>query len=1005
MISNLGEVLMKSLVRELKLLCDNFPLEEKIIIVDSFLIGEEINEAYNLQGYHSINLKFKTALNLAAEITEMHAQSIGEFLDPTIAEQMMYSLLEHLKAENKLDYFSSMEITPTFSKAIYATIRQLRGAGYSKENFPFDAFLSKSKSDDLHTILTDYESLLVRNKLIDEAAVFLTASEFVNKRDDIVYILQSNLQLTYVAEEFLKQLLPETTYKLPLAQVRGVQTVEKSGIRSISWGDATPYSYIYDLENSKEKPDLAYFTAKTEELEIKEVLNRIKSSNHPFDQNIVYYTNSENYVTLFYHLVQQINIPITFGEGLPISFSRPGRLVSGLLKWLQTNYSVQPFLDLLQEGLIDIGDDAPSKGKLAGYLRDLQIGWSKQRYLKKLDEEIRALEKVVETVESEEKKVYLISSLADLKGLSKWFKAIFNRLPDYDTQINYRSFLEGISYLLRNYCATKSGMDEIGKTTILETLEKVLPYSDGVLSSYEIAEKVKDLLLSLRINQSRPKPGHLHVDSYRSGIYNHRPNVFIVGLDNRHFPGATSEDPLLLDRERKALGRNIPLLHNTGQENLYLINQLLAHTSGLVTVSYCHFDIHNNRAVSPAHLFLQLYRYGTGKLEADFKELKDLPAFLTPKEIIENKDYWNELLNDESKKVLELTLLSRYPNLEYGLESEKRRQAPEFTEYDGFVQVEQESLDPRLNKEERVSAAKLEALAKCPYSYFLQHVLRVRPIEHTEYDPYRWLDAATRGSLLHSIFENFYMEIKEEKPSVKAHEHTIQTIAGRLIDRQKELIPPPNERIFAKEVDDILACCSIFLKEEETHSTSYKPLHFEYAFGVRDHEPAVVTLPSGDTILVAGMIDRVDEADSGDYHIIDYKTGSTYSYSNKDIFKGGRQLQHMLYALAIEQHLQLESGKVLESAYYFPTVKGMATRITRKQDDTVRTNGLDILERLIDVLKTGTFTMTDDENDCKFCDFKSVCRRKFYDKDVLDAKQMDQNFEELRRFKGVRAYD
>ncbi|TKC19322.1 PD-(D/E)XK nuclease family protein [Robertmurraya kyonggiensis] len=996
---------MKSLVRELKLLCDNFPLTEKIIIVDSFLIGEQINEAYNLQGYHSINLKFKTAFDLAVETTELHAISSGKILDPTIAEQMMYSLLEHLKAESRLDYFSGMEITPTFSKSVYATIRQLRGAGYTKENFPFDAFLSKSKADDLHTILKKFESLLERSKLMDEAAVFLTASEFVNKRDDLVYILQSNLQLTYVAEEFIKQLLPENTYKLPLAQVRGVQTVEKSGIRSISWGDTSTLSYIYDLENAQEKPELAYFTAKTEELEIKEVLERIKSSNLPFDQNVVYYTNSESYVTLFYHLAQQIGIPLTFGEGFPISFSRPGRLVSGLLKWFQTNYSVQPFLDLLQEGLIDIGDEASSKGKIAGYLRELQIGWSKQRYLVKLDEEMRTLEKALETAEKEEKMAHLTKQLNDLNWLSKWFQAIFKRLPEYDSQINYRSFLEGIAYLLRNSCATKSGMDEVGKTTILDTIEKVLPYANEVLSSYEIVEKVKDLLLSLRIKQSKAKPGHLHVASYRSGVYNHRANVYIVGLDNRHFPGTTSEDPLLLDRERKALGRNIPVLQNTGQENLYLMNQLLAHASGPVTVSYCHFDIHNNRAVSPAHLFLQLYRYGTGIHEADFKELKNLPSYLTARKVIENKDYWNRLLSDESKKVLDSELLSHYPNLEYGLKSEKYRQAPEFNEYDGFVQVEQEALDPRLNKEERVSAAKLEALAKCPYSYFLKNVLRVRPIEHIEYDPYRWLDAATRGSLLHSIFEKFYKEIKVEKPSVKAHENTIQTIAGKLIDRQKVLIPPPNERIFAKEVDDILACCTIFLKEEETHSKSYRPLHFEYAFGVRDYEPAVITLPSGDTIHVAGMIDRVDEADSGDYHIIDYKTGSTYSYNNRDIFKGGRQLQHMLYALAIEQHLQLESGKVQESAYYFPTVKGMATRVTRKQDDVVRTNGLDILERLIDVLKSGTFTMTDDENDCKFCDFKAVCRRKFYDKDVLDVKQMDQNFEELRRFKGVRAYD
>jgi len=149
----------------------------------------------------------------------------------------------------------------------------------------------------------------------------------------------------------------------------------------------------------------------------------------------------------------------------------------------------------------------------------------------------------------------------------------------------------------------------------------------------------------------------------------------------------------------------------------------------------------------------------------------------------------------------------------------------------------------------------------------------------------------------------------------------------------------------------------------------------------------------------------VDQSADGYYHIIDYKTGSTYDYKNNQIFKGGRQLQHMLYALAIEQHLDLEEGKVQESAYYFPTVKGMAARVVRKQEQVVRENGLDILERLIDLLRTGTFAMTNDVNDCKFCDFQSVCRRQFYDSDVLEMKQTDNSKESLKRYLGVKAYE
>lgn len=996
---------MKSLLNALQEWCTKYPLKEKIVVVDSYFTGEQINQAYNLKGNYTINLKFKTVYELASETVDLHSNSTKTVLEPIVAEQIIYSLLMDLKVNGSLTYFADLEITPSFSKAINSTIMQLRLAGYTTKNFPYSSFINSSKGNDLYEVLQKYEEFLKKDNLFDTAELLTSAIHYAQKRENSVFMLQSNLSLTYLEEKLLINILPENTQKLPLDEVRGIQLPEKTSIQSISWGQASPLSYIYDLDHAVGTPKLSFFVAKTEELEIKGVLEKIKSSKSKLDENIIFYTNSTNYVTLLYHLAQATNIPITFGEGLPVSFSRPGRLVSGLLSWIQSNYSVKSFLELIQEGLLDLGDDTPSKTKISSYLRELQIGWGKERYISQIQKEVNSLTFLLEELEDGEKKDYLNQRLIDFMWLEKWFHRVFKQLPNFDGTMNYQKCLKGISYLLKHHCTSKSLLDEVGKTTVVETIDKVSPFADETRSSFEVFQKVKDLLLSIRINQSKPKPGHIHVSSYKSGVYNNRRNVFIVGLNNRDFPGTVSEDPLLLDRERRLLNRNLPLLQNTGQENLYTMLQLLAHSTGVVTVSYSNFDIGNNRAVSPAHLFLQCFRLATGKKDANFKDIKMLPSPLTASEIVDNKDYWNQQLNDDSPKSIAPSFWNFYKNIENGLESERRRQALEFNEYDGLVHLEPTELDPRTNRDKRVSAAKLETLAKCPYSYFLQDVLRVRPIENVEFNANKWLDAATRGSLLHAIFESFYKEIGNEKPSVEQHEEKILSIAKRLIAEQKEMIPPPNERIFDKEVKDILECSMIFLKEEEAHGKSYNPLYFEYTFGLGEHEPAVITLSSGETIQVSGKIDRVDEANEGHFHIIDYKTGSTYAYRNKEIFKGGRQLQHLLYALAIEQHLNLESGKVQESAYYFPTVKGMAERVVRKQDDVVRANGVDILERLVDVLKTGTFTMTDNEEDCKFCDFQSVCRRKFYDKDILEAKQMDQTKEVLKRFKGVRAYE
>ncbi|MFF2450386.1 PD-(D/E)XK nuclease family protein [Neobacillus sp. NPDC058068] len=988
---------MLFLVDELSQICTKFPLKEKLVIVDSHAIGEQINEAFVKEGHLAIHLKYKTVHDLAQNLVELHTDQPLNIIDHTVGVHFTSTLLTELKEQGRLRYFAGMEITPSFSHAIYTTIQTLRLAGFRSDTLKKDAFITGDKAEDIYEILSEYEKVLNSHHFTDKAALLSKALEFAQIDEKVIFILQSGLNLSQLEEQLLGKIVPESGYKLPLAPVYGINTPEGTSIGSIRTGEPTPLSFLYQQEHASGEQDLRIFTAKTEEMEVKQILERIKTTEAPFDDSVVYYTNAESYITLFYHLSQKLDIPITFGEGLPVSFSRPGRLVSGLISWIQSNYSVQAFLDLLNEGLIELGDDAPSKSKIARVLRDLQIGWSQERYLTHLDMEI---ERLSEKLLQAEEITFYENRLKDLSWLKHWFASLFKKFQPLDTTMNYKKCLTGTAYLLKNNCLPSSSLDEISKVSLLDEIDKILPYADESLSSYDLFEKVKDLLLSVRINQSRPKPGHLHVSSYRDGIYNSRSTVFIAGLDNKKFPGNSSEDPLLLDMERVQLGNRLPLLREKGQINLYTLLQVLAQSTGTVTFSYCNFDINNNRVVNPAFVFLQCYRLITGNKDAEFKELTSLPSAIIANDIFEDKDYWNEKLTSDDSIQLDEEILDHFQNVKYGIEAETARNTNSFSEFDGLVQIDARQYDPRLNPEKTMSAGKLETLAKCSYSYFLKEVLRVRPIEDVSFDANKWLNPAARGSLLHSIFENFYKQLKETKtkPVYALHEDKILAIAAKLIEQQKEIQPPPNDRVYLRELNNILACCKIFLKEEERHSENYDALHFEYSFGIGEKDAAIITLPSG-KVKISGIIDRIDQASDGSYHIIDYKTGSTYSYKQHGAFNGGRQLQHLIYALAIEQHLNLGAGSVAESSYYFPTVKGMAERFTRKQDSSLRTNGLDILEKLIDVIKHGHFEMTDDENDCKFCELKLVCRRHFYDKDMLKLKQSN------RKLKGVRAYD
>ncbi len=792
----IGRDFMKAFVKELHTINKEYPFEEKVIIVDQYSIGEQIIETYIKKGFQAINLKYKTVFDLALEVIEVQTNEAFNIIDETIGSQLTYLVLTYLKEEGLLMYFHRMEITASFSRSIYKMIHSLRMAGHTSQTLRPNLFLTEKKGQDIIGIFSRFEELLQVNNMIDSADVFRRAIQSAQKDDKVFYILQSNLSLSHLEEMFLQKIVSETAPKLPLQKVFGINLSEQSSLQSIIWGEPTSLSYLYDLDRAIEPGNLSLLTAKTEEIEIKNILQKIKTNDTPLDEQIVYYTNGDKYITLFYHLSQKGDIPITFGEGIPILLSRPGRLAVGMIKWMKSNYSVSVFLDLLHEGLLDLGEEAPSHTSLTRLLRDASIGWSKERYISQLNGMIQSLSERKKTVEDEELISYYDRKIQHLSWLLKWFKMLWKRLPNNEEQMNYRETLVGMTYMIKHYSKSISSLDEVAKESLLNEMEKVMPFANDHYERYHIFEKLEDLLLSIRVLQSGPKPGSLHVASYQSGLYHSRNHIYIVGLDNRKFPGGSNEDPLLLDRERKNLGNGLPFMQESGKNKLYQMLQLLAQSEGHVTVSYCHFDVNENRDVSPSHLFLQCYRMKTGNKNAEFDDVRRLPSGLVANDVFDERDYWGAKLVEENPLKIGNDLFHHFSNLSHGMTSERKRNDLHFTEYDGLVDVDQEMFDPRKNEDRMMTAGKLEMLAACPYSYFLSEILGVKPIETMEYDPYRWLDPATRGSVLHEIFELYDKNLlKETEPqSLTEQEELINQIAVEVVNRQKEILPPPNER-------------------------------------------------------------------------------------------------------------------------------------------------------------------------------------------------------------------
>ena len=89
------------------------------------------------------------------------------------------------------------------------------------------------------------------------------------------------------------------------------------------------------------------------------------------------------------------------------------------------------------------------------------------------------------------------------------------------------------------------------------------------------------------------------------------------------------------------------------------------------------------------------------------------------------------------------------------------------------------------------------------------------------------------------------------------------------------------------------------------------PSAYERTFGIKATPPLKIDIGE-ETLLLHGIIDRLDRNAQGDIRVVDYKTGS--SHLAQGDLKDGRRLQLPLYALAARDALGL--GEPVDGFYW-----------------------------------------------------------------------------------------
>jgi ATP-dependent helicase/nuclease subunit B len=336
--------------------------------------------------------------------------------------------------------------------------------------------------------------------------------------------------------------------------------------------------------------------------------------------------------------------------------------------------------------------------------------------------------------------------------------------------------------------------------------------------------------------------------------------------------------------------------------------------------------------------------------------------------------------------------------------------------------------------EQPFSITELENYAKCPYFYFLNHILRLQAKDELELG----MTPLETGNILHKAVYEFYTEIasselnktkipelgtvsKKSLPALlpvrldisyeKEYLRLLKDITGRLLDEIAFDYP-----LFQIDRNAILGAgnqagiADIWLRNElrriENGWTAL-PVLFEFGFGMKTLSNFNIPVVDLDGLKLKGKIDRVEILnDSEEFIIADYKLSTNITASNKMVNEG-KVFQMPLYMLAMEKIFNTAYGltdwKPTGSIYYFFKTRykdgkteeykqllipkdSFFYEIAGKKDRSKMLvsdypqlrdfldNNLAAAKTIVEKIGNGVFDIEPDSKACDYCQFESICR-------------------------------
>ncbi len=387
--------------------------------------------------------------------------------------------------------------------------------------------------------------------------------------------------------------------------------------------------------------------------------------------------------------------------------------------------------------------------------------------------------------------------------------------------------------------------------------------------------------------------------------------VWLTGLSHDNFAPPGHPDPILGDIARERLVKRYGcLLKRAGdrfRERDLLFSLGLAAGQSSVVLSWPRLDDVKGQTRQPVDPLARLIEERSGEVldpenpaaSPAVERISSAPPGLSETDagraLLRVEEYDIAAVREDDAELS--AHLASYTDLARSRRADRLRlREREYNEYCGLV-------GRGLAASDAFSVTGLEELARCPFRFFLRHLLGLRV----------WEDAAAItppqprdvGAVAHRVLEDLFRTFEDGlPPAAEKDSELLERIPRWVALRIREVIAQGalgSRALWNAESMRIRSCLEryVLVEVQRMRTEGLRVAQMEVPL---DGELTI----SGSSLQVRGRPDRVDRDAAGGHRVVDYKWSKNEKYPRPEkgeLYQGGRSLQVPLYARLLEERL------------------------------------------------------------------------------------------------------